>query len=127
LRSARPHLAGYLLFVAVVPLLLVTLLGGVWTQQGHTFARYVFPVQVLLLCAAAHGTASIAGVIRGRPAWLTPFACVVAGTAYLALNPAIRQVATLGPWYGHILHQFDYVAKHNRSLIFFQSWPVPAF
>src|SRR4029079_10261255 len=47
--------------------------------------------------------------------------------AYLAFNPAIEQVRTLGPWYGHLYHHFDYVDEHNRAKHYYDGWTVPHF
>jgi len=48
-RQSHRDLGAYLVFVALVPILAVMALRGLWAHQGHTFARYVFPVQLVLL------------------------------------------------------------------------------
>jgi hypothetical protein len=47
--------------------------------------------------------------------------------AYLALNPAIGQVATLGPWYSHVYHQFDYGDAHNAAARQYDGYTPPRF
>jgi hypothetical protein len=126
-RRARPEAASYLALTALVPVLVVLLLGADWTQQGHTFGRYIFPVQVLFLCSVALGAVSLVERIPGRAPWMAPVAVAALTIAYLALNPAIRQVRKLGPWYGHVYHTNDYVARHNRSVAYFRLWEVPMF
>jgi hypothetical protein len=126
-QRARPALGGYLLFLSMVPVLVVLLLGAAWTHQGHTFARYIFPVQMLFLCSAAYGAIWLAGLPPLARPWAPAAAAAVLAAAYLAFNPAISQVRTLGPWFGHIYHQFDYGPEHNRSRAYFATWEVPQF
>jgi hypothetical protein len=52
---------------------------------------------------------------------------IAAAAGYLALNPAIRQVATLGPWYSHAYHQFDYVGRHNAAALQYTGYDAPRF
>ena len=66
-------------------------------------------------------------VVPARRAMAQGLAAVVLAVGYLALNPAIEQVRTLGPWYGHLYHHFDYVAADNRALRYYDRWQVPAF
>jgi hypothetical protein len=93
----------------------VIALRGLWAHQGHTFARYVFPVQLLLLFWIAVGAIDLAKRFlrerRRSPSWESPrpWSRLISG-----INPAIVQVLTLGPWYGHAYHNFDYVLAHNR-------------
>jgi hypothetical protein len=124
----RGELGSYLAFIALAPLLAVALLGAAWTHQGHTFARYVFPAQVIFLFWCAYGIVSLARV-AGRDAIPALGLCfaVASSAAYLAFTPAIEQVRTLGPWYGHAIHHFDYVPAHNRALRYYDGWEVPRF
>jgi hypothetical protein len=123
-----PALGAYLAVLAVVPVLLIMLLGARWTQQGHTFARYVFPVQVIYLIWVSTGAAELVrAASRGtRPALELAVAGLLA-VAYLVANPAMGQVATLGPWYGHIYHQFDYVDSHNVAKLSYLGYEPPPF
>ncbi len=121
-------LGSYLLVVALVPLLAVIVLRGSWTHQGHTLARYVFPAQLVFLFWFAFGALDLAR--RAAMGFAPGFERALAAAlivGYLALNPAIAQVRTLGPWYGHILHQYDYVDAHNRALHYYDRWEVPPF
>lgn len=123
-----PALGAYLAVLATVPVLLVMLLGARWTQQGHTFARYVFPVQVIYLIWMSIGFAGLVheATRRIRPGLELALAAFAAA-GYLVVNPAIRQVATLGPWYGHIYHHFDYVAAHNVAQLAYLGYEPPRF
>ena len=123
-----PALGTYLAVLVTVPVLLVMLLGARWTQQGHTFARYVFPVQVIYLIWMAIGFAGLAheATRRTRPGLELALAAFAAA-GYLVVNPAIRQVATLGPWYGHLYHHFDYVAAHNVAQLAYLGYEPPRF
>jgi hypothetical protein len=128
LARAQPALGRYLAAVAIVPVLVFALLGAAWTHQGHTFARYMFPAQVVFLLWLAIGVVELARVAARRPsARIEMAAGIVAAAAYLALNPAIRQVATLGPWYNHVYHQFDYVQRHNAAALQYGGHEAPAF
>jgi hypothetical protein len=128
LARAQPALGRYLAAVAIVPVLVFALLGAAWTHQGHTFARYMFPAQVVFLLWLAIGVVELARVAARRPsARIEMAAGIVAAAAYLALNPAIRQVATLGPWYNHVYHQFDYVQRHNAAALQYSGHEAPAF
>jgi hypothetical protein len=125
-RDAR--LAAYLATLALVPTAVFLLLGAKWTHQGHTFARYVFPVQLVFLLWFAIGAIEIVRAIARRAipdAELAIAAALAAG--YLAVNPAIQQVATLGPWYNHAYHQFDYVPMHNDAAWQYFAFGAPAF
>jgi hypothetical protein len=118
----------YLLFTMLAPLLAVIVLRGSWTHQGHTLARYVFPLQLAFLFWFAAGAMDLIGrAAPARRALAQGFAAVVLAAGYLTLNPAIEQVRTLGPWYGHLYHHFDYVAADNRALRYYDRWQVPAF
>jgi hypothetical protein len=113
---AQAALGGYLLFTALAPVVAVMFLGASWTHQGHTFGRYVFPVQVIFLGWFAYGALWLVRAASRRFAPRAEAAAAVALAAgYLALNPAIAQVRTLGPWYGNLYHHYDYVYEHNRA------------
>src|SRR6185369_3018514 len=81
-------LGGYLAFAVLAPVLAVMLLGAQWTHQGHTFGRYVFPAQVLLLFWFAHGCVMIVATLARRSVMPLEMAvaAAVAG-AYLAYGP----------------------------------------
>ena len=118
----------YLLFTILAPLLAVIVLRGSWTHQGHTLARYVFPAQLAFLFWVAVGAIDLARRASPRtPQVAEGAAAAVLVAGYLALNPAIAQVHTLGPWYGHLYHHFDYGAADNRALRYYDNWQVPAF
>jgi len=103
-------------------------LRGSWTHQGHTLARYVFPMQLAFLFWFAAGSMDFVGRIApARRVMAQGLAAVMLAAGYLALNPAIERVRTLGPWYGHLYHHFDYVAADNRALRYYDGWQVPAF
>ena len=126
-RSDR-GLGAYLVFVVLAPIMVVMSLRGVWAHQGHTFARYVFPVQLALLFWFSVGAIDMVkrGIARTAPlAELGAAAALVSG--YLWLNPAIVHVLTLGPWYGHLYHNFDYVHPHNRAANFYNGATPPDF
>jgi hypothetical protein len=124
----RRALAAYLVVIAVVPVVVFAVLGAAWVHQGHTFARYVLPVQVVFLMWFAFGVASLVRVFLGPAAPRAEMLVALAtAVAYLALNPAIRQVETLGPWYGHAYHQFDYVGSHNAAALQYQDYDAPEF
>jgi hypothetical protein len=118
----------YLLFVIAMPLLVVIALRGSWTHQGHTLARYVFPTQLAFLFWFARGSVELAGRLsRDRRDIVEGVTAAALVVAYLSLNPAITQVRTLGPWYGHLYHHFDYIAEDNRALRYYDHWEVPHF
>jgi hypothetical protein len=123
LHRAHHELGAYLAFVALAPVGVVAFLGGDWSHQGHTFARYVLPAQVIFLFWCAYGAVSLAA----RVPKAQPFVAAAAAIAYLAANPAIEQVRTLGPWYGHLYHHFDYIYEHNRAARWYEGWEVPDF
>ena len=121
-------LAAYLAALTLVPILVFIALGAAWTHQGHTFARYVFPVQLIFLLWFAHGVVEAVRMLMRRTAPRAEAAAALAvAVAYLALNPAIRQVATLGPWYNHVYHQFDYLDRHNAAAKQYVGYEAPAF
>ncbi len=124
----EPALGAYLAALAVIPVAIFMFLGAMWTHQGHTFARYVFPVQVILLLWISVGLADLVRALARR-SWpaLELAVAVMAAAGYLAVNPAIRQVATLGPWYGHLYYQFDYVDMHNVAALQYFAYDAPRF
>ena len=118
----------YLLWVGFVPLAVVMLLRAPWTQYGHTLARYVFPLQAIVLGWFAFGAMELARALPERLSERRDYAAAfVIVIACLVTSPAIRQVETLGPWYAHTYHQLDYVRKHNELADYFDRQPVPAF
>jgi hypothetical protein len=124
----QPALGGYLAFGVLAPVLAVMILGAQWTHQGHTFARYVFPAQVLLLFWFAHGCMAIVRVIaRRRIMPLEMALAVIIAGGYLAYGPAIRQVRKLDAWYAHFYFHYDYVREHNRLAGWWADSPPPRF
>lgn len=127
LRRDRP-LGLYLACLAVVPPLVIAIVGAQWSAQGHTFARYVFPLQLIVLfwsCVGAIAIVRRLAANRGEaPAWA---ACLVLGALFAAVVPTIPQVSRLGAWYGHIYHQLDYDPRFNRARTAFHQLPIPAF
>lgn len=129
-RLAAVHraLGRYLLAIVVVPVTLFAMLGAQWSHQGHTFARYVFPVQLVLLFWFCVGAMDLVRRITPTGVAAPNLASALAlAAAYLMLNPVIRQVDTLGPWYSHLYHQFDYVARHNAAARQYEGYEAPAF
>jgi hypothetical protein len=124
----RGEVGHYLAIVALAPVLAMILAGAAWSQQGHTFARYVFPTQVIFLFWCAYGLISVARILgRGVVPALGLFVATTSSAAYLAFTPAIGQVSTLGPWYGHALNNYDYVGVHNVALRLYDNWETPRF
>jgi hypothetical protein len=118
----------YVLFAILAPFFAVIVLGGSWTHQGHTLARYVFPAQLAFLFWASAGIVDVgARVVPWRPRRARGAVAALAALSFLASTPTIRQVLTLGPWYGHLYYHFDYVAEDNRAARFLDGWPVPDF
>jgi hypothetical protein len=104
------------------------LLGAHWTHQGHTFGRYVFPAQVLLLFWFAYGSVAIVRDIARRPIMVLEMSVAVAiAGAYLAYGPAIRQVRKLDAWYAHFYFHYDYVRAHNALAEYWKDSPPPTF
>jgi hypothetical protein len=127
-RLARtdPRLAAFLGAIVVVPIAVLALLGAAWTMQGHTFGRYVMPAQLALMLLFAIGVVEVVRFALRREAALVELGAVVAlAIAYLVANPAIRQVSTLGAWYGHYYHHQDYVPRFNEAMRQYNGYPVP--
>ena len=125
---AHRALGGYLAFAVLAPVLAVLLLGAHWTHQGHTFGRYVFPAQVLLLFWFAYGSVMIVRAIARRPVMPLEMAVAVAmAVSYLAHGPAIQQVRKLDAWYAHFYFHFDYVRAHNVLAEYWKDSPPPTF
>ena len=118
----------YLVALAIVPVGLVLAAHAQWSQQGHTFARYVLPVQLILLFWASVGVTALARrsfAARAEPiAWVGSAALAA---AYLAATPAIEQVSRLGAWYGHIYHHYDYDPRYNLAAAQYRGHEPPAF
>lgn len=128
LLRAERALGAYLAALAIVPVLVFIGLGASWTHQGHTFARYVFPVQLIFLLWLSLGVVGLVGLLARRTAPRAEMAVAIAVAAgYLASNPAILQVAALGPWYNHAYHQFDYVGRHNAAALQYTGYDAPRF
>lgn len=118
----------YLLVIVLLPLLAVIALRASWSHHGHTLARYVFPAQLVFLFWFAYAAIDFAQrLAMGFAPRFESAAAAALVAAYLALNPTIAQVRSLGPWYGHIYHHFDYSEAHNRALQYYDRWNVPAF
>lgn len=128
-RFHRRHreLGGYLAFVALAPIVVVMLLRASWAHQGHTFGRYVFIVQLILLFWMAFGAMELLRPLARYGPRLQEGAAAVLAAAYVAANPAVGQVLTLGAWYGNLYHHFDYVYEHNRAARYFANATPPRF
>lgn len=124
----RPALGGYLLALAAVPVAVFAALGAQWTHQGHTFGRYVFPAQLVLLFWFSIGAIDLAERIARRASPAVGLGAALALAAgYVAFNPVVRQVTTLGAWYAHVYHQYDYVARHNAAAAQYAGYTPPEF
>ncbi len=129
-RLLRQHrtLGLYLVLLVAVPILVVLVARGMWTIFGHTFGRYVFPVEVILLFWVALGIDTVARVFADRHsvpggAWLV----AAVSAAYVASVPTIGLVARNPQWFGHMVHHLDYRAEHNLLEYYFASAPLPEF
>jgi hypothetical protein len=124
----QPALGAYLAVGVLLPVLAVLLLGAHWTHQGHTFSRYVFPAQVLLLFWFAYGAVTMVRLLARRKVMVLEMSVAVAvAGAYLAYGPAIRQVRSLDAWYAHFYFHFDYVRAHNVLAEYWKDSPPPTF
>lgn len=128
LARSSPRLAAYLSVVCLVPMAVLAFLGASWSQQGHTFARYVLPAQVVLMLLFAFGfVEAVRMALRRDAVGVQLVAALTLAIGYLMVNPAIRQVATLGAWYGHLFHHYDYVPRFNVAMRQYHGYPVPVF
>jgi hypothetical protein len=110
-----PRLAAYLVLLAVVPAAALTLSGALWVQSGQNFGRYLLPLQPLVLFFGSVGAMSLVRLLAGRRAEMAAWmAAATLSGAYLYATPAIVQVATLGPWYGHLDYHWDYRHRWNE-------------
>ncbi len=113
------RLGAYLLLLTLAPPAIVSLRGAIWLSAGQTLARYVLPMQPLLLFFGSVGAIGIVRLLMRRRAETAAWASAGAlSLAYLLATPTIRQVATLGPWYAHMSYHWDYryrwrVAEHG--------------
>jgi len=105
----QPRFALYLILLGVLPVVILTISGAAWMYQGQNLARYVLPLQPLLLFLGSLGVVSAARALARRreegAAW---FASFVIAAGYLAATPAIGYTAKLGTWYGHLDYHWDY-------------------
>ena len=125
-RDAR--LAAYLALLGIVPPAVLTLLGAVWAQSGQNFGRYVLPVQLLLLFLGSVGAMSLVrAVTRPRAEAAAWVAAALLSAGYLYATPTIMQVATLGPWYAHLDHHWDYRYRWMAGKRGDASFDPPAF
>jgi hypothetical protein len=125
-RDAR--LAAYLLLLGVVPAAALTLSGAMWVQSGQNFGRYVLPLQPLLLFFGSVGAMSLVRLLARRRAEMAAWAAAATlSVAYLYATPAIAQVATLGPWYGHLDYHWDYRHRWNEHKRGHPQFDPPAF
>ena len=128
LYGIHARLAAYLLAVCALPVAMFMLLAAHWTHQGHTFARYILPVQCVFLFCVANGALGIVRAVSRRPLpALDMGAALLLGAAYLLATPTIGQVTTLGAWYGHVYHHFDYAGMHNEAARQYLAFEAPAF
>lgn len=124
----EPRMTSYLLALGVIPGAILWLLGAVWMQSGQNFLRYQLPLQPLVLFFGSVGMIAAVRVIFRARAELAAWAAVVAVTsAYLVLSPTIAQVLTLGVWYGHPEHHWDYRHRWMDHLQSLAASEPPAF
>jgi hypothetical protein len=112
--------------LTLVPVLFLVIVGAAWSQQGHTFGRYVLPVQaIFLFCVAA----SVSAIARWATARAAVRVCVAAlfAIAYLCITPTISQVANLREWYGHFYHHYDYGDPRNVAIAAYDGFKTPDF
>jgi len=127
-RRDQPALGSFVLFVALAPVLVVALLGASWTHQGHTFGRYVFPVQVVMLFWVAYAIVMLArAAVRRSSAILEGAVAMLLVAAYLAATPTIAQVRKLDAWYADFYYHYDYVRAHNRLADWWAGSTPPRF
>ena len=115
----QPALATFLAVLAVFPAVFLSITGAVWMYQGQNFLRYQLPLLPIVLFLGCVGAMNVVRWVARRHgeglAWTATFALAV---AYLAMTPAILQVARLGTWYAHLDHHFDYryrFLEHKRQ------------
>jgi len=121
-------LGGYIAFAVLAPVLAVMVLGAQWTHQGHTFGRYVFPAQVLLLAWFAYGAVTLVRTLARRRIMALEMSVAVAiAGGYLAYGPAIRQVRHLDAWYAHFYFHYDYVRANNLLDFYWRNSTPPTF
>jgi len=121
-----PRLTLCLAALGIVPGVALTLSGAIWMHQGQNFLRYQLPLLPLVLffgCLGVTSAVRAAAGARGESAAWGAAALLAAG--YLAATPAIAQVATLGPWYAHIDHHWDYRYWKARPAV--DPADIPAF
>ncbi len=116
------RLALYLLLMGLLPGAMVTLTGAWGVHSGQNFGRYVLPLQPILLFSGSLGVISLVRALARRRAEAAAWtAAATLSVAYLYATPAIAQVATLGPWYAHLGHHWDYryrwmaAARHDPA------------
>ena len=103
------RLAAYLALLGIVPAAMLALSGAMWVQSGQNFLRYQLPLLPLVLFFGSVGLMSLVRALFRRRAEAAAWtAAAVLSAAYLYATPAIAQVATLGPWYAHLDHHWDY-------------------
>jgi hypothetical protein len=123
-RDARLSL--YLLMLGFVPGLVLFATGAVWMQTGQNFLRYQLPLEPLVLFFGSVGMVSAVRRLARAPATVWMGVALIVG-AYLAASPAISQVATLGPWYAHPEHHWDYRHRWMEHFDGLEDRRPPAF
>jgi hypothetical protein len=128
LYGSDKRLAAFLVVLALVPAVMLTLLGALWMQSGQNFLRYQLPLELLILFFGSLGAISLArSAFRGRAlvaAWTT---AGVLSAAYLAATPAIAYTARLGPWFGHLDYHWDYRHRWNEGKRLDRRYDPPDF
>jgi hypothetical protein len=124
----EPAIAVLVLVVALVPPVLISVLGAAWSHMAGTFARYILVSQPILLFLLAYGAISLVRIAARSHAQRAAWAAMLSlSLAYLAATPAIAQVARLGPWYGHQDYHWDYRYRWNVSKRSLPDYAPPAF
>jgi hypothetical protein len=122
------RLALFLAALASIPPLVVSLIGATWVHEGQNLARYVLPLQPILLFTASLGLVSLVRTAAawrgGLAAWVTAAA---ASLAFAIAVPTVEQVARLGTWYGHLDYHWDYRVRNNDAKRRDAAYTLPAF
>jgi hypothetical protein len=107
------RLAAFLLALMIVPPAVLMTVGAQWSQQGHTFGRYVLPVQLLVLFFASAGATWLAQRALPRLRWAPAAFAVLLGAADAWATPTIALVHSGTPWFSHLYYHYDYVPRYN--------------
>ena len=122
------RLALFLAALASLSALVVSLIGATWVQEGQNLARYVLPLQPILLFAASLGLVSLVRTAAGRRAGLAAWvAAAMASFGFAITVPTVEQVARLGSWYAHLDYHWDYRVRNNEAKRGDPAYTLPAF